>query len=220
MQAPQWREAQRIMLVLSTYVVGRPTKRAAESAEKPASIFGSTPRRNRTAPQGPPMPSTVASSNTDSAFVVSSLAPTVLNVVIDTNVVLDWLVFRNPYCARFSDYFTSGRLRWLASPAMRDELAHVLGRGVCDAWAPDLLGLWGTWDRLSTLTHQIPLICAAARMRSTDVDDQKFIDLALAHNARWLLSRDRAVLKVGRRTRSLGLEVLTPEVWLPSFSPC
>jgi len=164
--------------------------------------------------------STVAASNIDSASVVSSSAPTVLNVVIDTNVVLDWLVFLNPCCARFSDYFTSGRLRWLASPAMRDELAHVLGRGVFSERRPDLLGLWGTWDHLATLTHPIPLIGAAARMRCTDVDDQKFIDLALAHNARWLLSRDRAVLKLGRRTRPLGLEVLTPEAWLPSFSPC
>jgi predicted nucleic acid-binding protein len=55
-------------------------------------------------------------------------------------------------------------------------------------------------------------------MRCTDTDDQKFIDLALAHGARWLLSRDRAVLKLGRRTRVLGLEVLTPEIWLGAFS--
>jgi len=47
----------------------------------------------------------------------------------------------------------------------------------------------------------------------------KFIDLALAHKARWLLSRDRAVLKLGRRTRPLGLEVLTPDAWIASLSP-
>lgn len=161
------------------------------------------------------MSSTVA-SNSDS--VMPSSDPTVPDIVLDTNVVLDWLVFRNPCCARFSDYFASGRLRWLASPAMRDELAHVLGRGVCDDWAPDLLGLWAMWERLATITGPVPLIGAATRMRCTDVDDQKFIDLALAHNARWLLSRDRAILKLGRRTRSLGLEVLTPEVWQASFS--
>jgi hypothetical protein len=31
--------------------------------------------------------------------------------------------------------------------------------------------------------------------------------------ARWLLSRDRAVLKLARRLRAYGVEVLTPERW-------
>jgi predicted nucleic acid-binding protein len=139
-------------------------------------------------------------------------------IVLDTNVVLDWLVFRNPSCARLDDHFSSGRLRWLASAAMKDELAHVLGRGVCDAWTPDLPALWSTWDRHATLAEPIQPIGAATRMRCTDADDQKFIDLALAHGARWLLSRDRAVLKLGRRTRALGLEVLTPEAWVKTFN--
>ena len=144
--------------------------------------------------------------------VAYSLHPPAL--VLDTNVVLDWLVFQHPSCARLWDDFASGRLRWLASSAMRDELAHVLGRGVCDAWAPDIAGLWLTWERLASVAEPAGPSGAATRLRCTDADDQKFIDLALAHGARWLLSRDRAVLKLARRTRALGLEVLTPEMWL------
>jgi predicted nucleic acid-binding protein len=82
-------------------------------------------------------------------------------IVLDTNVVLDWLVFRNPACARLDDDFAAGRLRWLASTAMRDELAHVLGRGVCDAWAPDLASVWSAWDRHATLALPIPPMGAA-----------------------------------------------------------
>jgi len=55
-------------------------------------------------------------------------------------------------------------------------------------------------------------------MRCNDPDDQKFVDLALAYGARWLLSRDRAVLKLAKRCRTLGLQVLTPEQWLDSIS--
>ena len=139
-------------------------------------------------------------------------------IVLDTNVVLDWLVFRNPSCARLDDYFASGQLRWLASTAMRDELAHVLGRGVCNAWTPNLPALWSTWDRHAAMAEPIQPMGAATRIRCTDTDDQKFIDLALAHRARWLLSRDRAVLKLDRWTRALGLEVLTPEAWVKAFS--
>ncbi len=100
---------------------------------------------------------------------------------------------------------------------MRDELTHVLGRGVCDAWNPDLPALWATWERFAVVVEPIALTGAATRMRCTDADDQKFIDLALAHDARWLLSRDRAVLKLARRTHALGLEVLTPDAWVASL---
>ena len=141
-------------------------------------------------------------------------APT---LVLDTNVVLDWLVFRHPVCAGWTQLFAGGKVRWLASAAMRDELAHVLGRGVASSRAPDVPGLWAVWERLSKPAEPVLLSGAASRIRCTDADDQKFIDLALGHGARWLLSRDRAVLKVARRVRPLGLDVLTPEAWLAAF---
>lgn len=144
-----------------------------------------------------------------------ALAPT---LVLDTNVVLDWLVFRHPACAGYAEMVGSGRLRWLASPAMRDELAHVLARGVASAWAPDLDLIWQTWARLAVSVQPVASAGPALRLRCSDPDDQKFIDLALGHGARWLLSRDRAVLKLASRARPLGLEVLTPESWVRTIS--
>lgn len=134
-------------------------------------------------------------------------------LVLDTNVVLDWLVFQHPACASLTALLTRGRARWLASETMRDELADVLGRAIAAAWAPDRPALWAAWDGLAEPAQPVTLAGAASRIRCTDVDDQPFIDLALGHGARWLLSRDRAVLKLARRARPLGLEVLTPEAW-------
>ena len=37
--------------------------------------------------------------------------------------------------------------------------------------------------------------------------------LAIAAKARWLLSHDRAVLKLARPLRALGTEVTTPAAW-------
>ena len=62
-------------------------------------------------------------------------------------------------------------------------------------------------------TEAVALAGAATRLRCTDADDQKFIDLALGYGARWLLSRDRAVLKLARRAQPLGLAVMTPDAW-------
>ena len=141
-------------------------------------------------------------------------------IVLDTNVVLDWLVFRHPTCTGWTALFSAGSVRWLASAAMRDELSHVLGRGVARAWSPDLPSLWAAWERLAHPAEPVPLVGAANRMRCTDADDQKFLDLAFGHGARWLLSRDRAVLKLARRARPLGLSVLTPEIWSAAINDC
>jgi predicted nucleic acid-binding protein len=135
-------------------------------------------------------------------------------IILDTNVVLDWLLFRNAECERLGAWLLAGRARWLSTAAMRDELTHVLARGRLDKWQPQATGLWSTWDTVSIQTGEPAPASLGARLRCTDTDDQKFIDLALASGARWLLSRDRAVLKLARRARAHGLEIQTPGAWV------
>ena len=134
-------------------------------------------------------------------------------VILDTNVVLDWLVFRDSRCAPLTQAIENGRLRWLVTEPMRQELAHVLGRGVVDAWAPDHTKLWERWRLLSETVLPVETSGDAIRIRCTDMDDQKFIDLALS-SAQWLFSRDRAVLKLARRACRLGVRFATPEQWV------
>jgi len=140
------------------------------------------------------------------------------SIVLDTNVILDWLVFRHPSSVELSARIESGQIRWLVSTDTRGEFEHVLGRGIGATFSPDFELIQSTWDRLAVAVEPIPLLGAATRMRCNDPDDQKFVDLALAYGARWLLSRDRAVLKLAKRCRTLGLQVLTPEQWLDSIS--
>src|SRR5438105_10258692 len=141
----------------------------------------------------------------------SLTSPSIASVVIDTNVVLDWLVFRNPWCAPFVRALLGGRMRWLATAAMREELGHVLARDVAANWNPDHGAIWAAWDRHAMEVPAVVTSGVISRLRCTDADDQKFIDLALGHPARWLLSRDRAVLKLARRSRECGIEIVTPE---------
>jgi predicted nucleic acid-binding protein len=130
-------------------------------------------------------------------------------LVLDTNVVLDWLLFDEPAVAGLAAAVTRGRVQWLASAAMREELAHVLGRGLGARRQADPLRLLGVWDAFAR-----PAAAAATHpMRCSDPDDQKFLDLAFASGARWLVSRDRALLRLGRRAAGLGLAIVTPELW-------
>jgi predicted nucleic acid-binding protein len=140
-------------------------------------------------------------------------------IVLDTNVVLDWLVFRDPSCASLATTLVGGKIRWVVTEAMRDELAHVLARGEVDDWKPDRPAIWATWDAIA---HTVPTLPAASRLspRCTDPDDQKFIDLGLQVGAHALLSRDRAVLRCARRARLLGLTILTPKHWSEQLAAC
>ena len=71
-------------------------------------------------------------------------APT---VVLDTNAVLDWLLFADPRMAPLASAVTDGRLRWIATARMRDEFAHVLARGLAATRRADPAVLAAAWHR-------------------------------------------------------------------------
>jgi predicted nucleic acid-binding protein len=52
-------------------------------------------------------------------------------------------------------------------------------------------------------------------LRCSDPDDQVFIDLAAEAGARWLLTHDRALLRLARRARALGVQIAQPQSWKP-----
>ena len=125
---------------------------------------------------------------------------------------MDWLVFNDARVQPLAAALTSGRLRWLVAAAMRDEIRHVLGRGVAARYAPDLALIEASFD-----AHSVAVDAAepSPRLVCRDPDDQKFIDLALARGARWLISRDKALLALAKRAKQRGLLVLRPEAWSP-----
>ena len=140
-----------------------------------------------------------------------------LALVVDTNVVLDWLVFRDPSSLPLAAAIGDRRHRWIATAAMRQELEHVLTRGNLERWQPDVASILATWDKLSVAV-EAPVSPPVNPLRCTDPDDQKFLDLALQTGADALLSRDRAVLKLAGRARPLGLRILTPATWAQTLA--
>ena len=144
-------------------------------------------------------------------FPTLPVAGAAVAAVLDTQVVLDWLVFRDAGCAALAAGFDRGSLRWLATSAMLRELDHVLDRGVASAWQPDRAAIRHAFERHGTLV-EVPA-AVALPLRCTDPDDQMFIDLAQAAGARWLLSRDHALLALRRRAATRGIGVLRPADW-------
>ncbi len=135
--------------------------------------------------------------------------------VLDTNVLLDLLVFRNPGVAALAQAVTAGRLRWLGCAEMRGELAHVLRHAPLGRFQADIeraLTFADTYMQLTALPTPLPTL----RLRCSDPQDQMFVDLALHHRAAWLLTRDRALLKLARKAGLRGLRICPPERWAPA----
>jgi putative PIN family toxin of toxin-antitoxin system len=123
--------------------------------------------------------------------------------VLDTNIVLDLFVFSDPATPVLLDALQTGRLRWIATQPMRDELervlayTHIVPRLVFYKLnAQDVLARFDALVQIVDVAPKVALNCK-------DADDQKFIDLAAAHQS-LLLSKDHAVLALAKRLRPFG----------------
>lgn len=139
-------------------------------------------------------------------------------MVVDTNVVLDLLVFPDPTARPLRAALASGALRWLATAPMREELARVLDypqlapRLVYYGLSPaDVLAAFDAGTARVDPAPKAPVTCK-------DPDDQKFIDLAVAHRAA-LFSKDHAVLCLKRRLLALGVAAGPSLTALPALTP-
>jgi putative PIN family toxin of toxin-antitoxin system len=125
-------------------------------------------------------------------------------LVLDTNIVLDLLVFEDAQALDVKTGLEQGTLRWLATLPMRDELERVLAypqiasRLASRALRADhVLKAFDGRAVLVEVPGKAPVSCS-------DADDQKFIDLAVRHKC-WLLSKDAAVLSMKKRLAALGV---------------
>ena len=131
---------------------------------------------------------------------------TTKRIVLDTNIVLDVFVFNDLAAEPVRQALAKLALDWLATKPMRDELARVLAYPKIAArlvfyklMADDILA---KFDQHARLVDDAP----KANITCTDADDQKFIDLAVQHQA-LLLSKDRDVISMKKRLLPQGVRV-------------
>ncbi len=124
--------------------------------------------------------------------------------VLDTNIVLDLWVFDEPRAEALRVSVETGSTHWLATSAMREELARVLAypqivkRLTARALPADtVLAHFDRHVQLQPDAPKAPYVCK-------DADDQKFIDLAVQHTAT-LHSKDAQVLCMKKRLERCGV---------------
>ncbi len=150
-----------------------------------------------------------------------SAAPAAV-LVLDTNVWLDLLVFRDPDLAWLGTALRAGRLRAVVDAFGLAELKRVLGYPLGRfAIAPDARA--GILDACRCLAFEftaVPGTGLPPLPRCRDRHDQPFLELARACGARCLITRDRDLLMLTRRLRGVAAFVIvTPADAKPLLSP-
>ncbi|MEO8223924.1 MAG: putative toxin-antitoxin system toxin component, PIN family [Gammaproteobacteria bacterium] len=131
-------------------------------------------------------------------------------VVLDTNVLLDLWLVRDPAVEPLRAALHSGLLRPVRSPATDAEFAEVLARPQLFSIAPEraaaLLEAWRASASPVEGIQSAPWVCR-------DSLDQKFLGLAVTAGANWLITKDRDLLKLACKARRQGLAIVTPGRW-------
>jgi putative PIN family toxin of toxin-antitoxin system len=134
-------------------------------------------------------------------------------IVIDTNVCLDLFVFHDPRWAPLLAALERGEVKAVTRADCRDEYRIVLHYPHLPLDDDSRALAAARFDALVTVVApdskpvRLP-VC-------TDRDDQKFLEIARDANAAILITKDKALLKLARKTAQGGLfRIMLPEAWV------
>lgn len=137
-------------------------------------------------------------------------------IVLDTNVCLDLFVFRDPRWTRLLDAMKTGQVVALTRDDCRKEWSIVLGYPHLKLDDAARVQVTAEFDALIScqpliVTEEAPVKLPVCK----DKDDQKFLELSRDVQADVLITKDKALLKLARKTRRDGLfAIMTPEAWM------
>lgn len=131
-----------------------------------------------------------------------------MRLVLDTNVVMDLLHFRDAAVQSVADALAAGNVTCLADATTLDELERVVGYPEFHLAADAQAALLARYRALVTV---MPPGEAPRLPRCQDPDDQKFLELAARAGADLLVSKDKALLHLKGR-QGLAFQIAPPAV--------
>jgi uncharacterized protein len=137
-------------------------------------------------------------------------------LVLDTNVVLDCLVFRDPAVRNLMTAIEARSVQALVHPVTLDELQSVLAYPQCRLDAAEQQQVIDRYLGLATLAampegfSRESLLLPTDFPRCRDHDDQPFLALAYHARAEGLVTKDKLILKLRKKVRKFGVPILAP----------
>ena len=139
-----------------------------------------------------------------------------LRLVLDTNAWLDWLVFGDAQIAPLRAAHAAGQIGIYIDEACAEELKRVLAYNLRKAVLDPAVQHAALTEcrRLALPCDTAGAVGGAALPICRDKDDQKFLELARAARADYLVTKDRDLLELARRKYAQpGFRILTPQAF-------
>lgn len=139
---------------------------------------------------------------------------TTFKLVLDTNVVLDWLVFNDAALASLTESAQDGRVVLLTHQVAIDELQRVLNYPIMQLDAQRQAEILARY-KVQTAAANVPVDFSLQNLHlpagfpyCRDPDDQMFLAIAWHSQADALVSRDKAVLALRKRAAKFGVKIV------------
>jgi putative PIN family toxin of toxin-antitoxin system len=137
-----------------------------------------------------------------------------IKLVLDTNIVLDWLVFNRAGLEGMRQGILAGRIGVLTHAPAVEELRRVLTYPQCKLDALQQKAVLEIYQAHAA-TGELPqgfslenLLLPAQFPRCKDRDDEHFLALAYHAGADALVSKDKAVLRLRKKAARFGLRIV------------
>lgn len=138
-------------------------------------------------------------------------------LVLDTNIVLDCLVFHDPAMRELTAAIEARRVEVLVHPYALDELERVLAYPQCRLALSEQRQVLDRY-RATATPASMPdgfsreaLLLPPGFPRCRDSDDEPFLALAYHARADGLVTKDKAILKLRSKARKFGVTILAPK---------
>ena len=127
------------------------------------------------------------------------------HLVLDTNVILDLLVFKDPSTEPIRLLLDAQQVDAVRTPASMAELIDVIGRPAFKLSQEEQETIREAWESSSRLLEDAAIEPAPFTCR--DPDDQVFINMAYSIRPAFLLSKDLRVLELQAIAKRHGIEI-------------
>ena len=135
-------------------------------------------------------------------------------IVIDSQSLFDWMVFRNPACARWNAALSGTDWEWIFTSEMRAEFDFVAAKGFGERWPVDAAAVASIWARHARLVDDA---AAAGRRGPAALHGRGRPEVHRPgdrRGAHTLVTRDKALLRLARKALERhGVRICGPQAW-------
>jgi hypothetical protein len=127
-----------------------------------------------------------------------------MNIVLDTNVLINALQDRNSYAMKILDLAKKSDISFFASPKVLKEYELIISREVKNEKDEQELMVF-----LSKVKVENPSVSVS--VVKYDPEDDKFINIAISANAKYIISNDSHLLEIMEYE---GIKIVKPDEFL------